>query len=153
MMELTARNLNQLYFTLNSADKSSKSTEQILDSLRVLASRAKKRQCYAPGLKPAEAAPLPRAQFYRTTARSADKAALLHEATLRKDLIKFRSEVESRFRNSEVNRLYQFPRTKFAEKEDSGSGKSLLVLPDNNPQSPGESAKINRTDQRKEKRE
>ncbi len=53
----------------------------------------------------------------------------VHEAMLRKELAKFRSEVEEKFRASETNRTYRFPKTDGAT-EVNGDNEDTVKIDD-----------------------
>lgn len=52
----------------------------------------------------------------------------IHEAMLRKELIKFRGEVEAKFRKSETNRKYVFPKV---DEDVEEEGSEFLLIPVN----------------------
>ena len=50
-----------------------------------------------------------------------------HEEMLRKELKKFRTEIEMKFRSSETNKAYKFPRNCFIEKIESSNNSDCII--------------------------
>jgi len=110
----------KLIYTMSFIENNKPKGNHLLNSLKTIAGEIKKRRKNINlNLNKSQEKLINTFQNNCLTSReqqiSKDKKELSHEALLRKDLIAFRTEIEEKFKKSEVNKAYKFPRKGFFE--------------------------------------